>query len=179
MRKILLGAVILILVSAGAAFAQGQTESNTRLNRDPERARIITSDIPNFWRAFDQMTPDNDLFVFKREYLDKGSSGLKDFSKARFTVCDLVNAVEANKNQYASARPDSLKIDGMKNRMIASFRRLKELYPEAVFGGASRQDSATCPRRIFIGNADLRRARCPPGVPIVTKDPNLPRKSVQ
>src|SRR5262249_52963827 len=106
---------------------------------------------------FDQMTPENDLFVFKREYLDKGTVGLKDFSKARFTVCDLVNAVENNRALYASVRPDSLKIEAMKDRIRGSFRKLKELYPEAVFPdvyfliGANNSGGTTADSGLLIG----------------------------
>ncbi len=106
---------------------------DTESNHDPDAAKLVTSDIQNFWRAYDQMNPDNDLMVFKREYLNKGSAGLKDFSRLRFTVCDLVNAVESNQATYSSVRADSLKLDLATQPTRASFRKLKDLYPDAVF----------------------------------------------
>jgi hypothetical protein len=125
MRKHL-AIALAVLMALSASQAQTATQSTDKIekkeNHDPEAAQLITSDIPNFWRAFDQMTPENDLLVFKREYLGKGSAGLKDFSKARFTVCDLVNALEGNQPLYASVRQDSLKIETMKDRIKASFR---------------------------------------------------------
>jgi hypothetical protein len=103
------------------------------------------------------MTPENDLLVFKREYLDKGSAGLKDFSKLRFTVRDLVNAVESNRAFYDSVRQDTLKVESMKGKMRASFRKLKKLYPEAVFPdvyfliGANNSGGTTSDHGLLIG----------------------------
>lgn len=156
MKFLIVALTTLLLFAASPAQTLPQA-GEQRVNHDPDAAELITSDIPNFWRAYDQMTPENDLFVFKREYLDRGSAGLKDFSKARFTVCDLVNAVESNRAFYASVRQDTLRVEGMKGRMRASFRKLKELYPEAVFPdvyflvGANNSGGTTSDRGLLIG----------------------------
>jgi hypothetical protein len=157
MRRVLTVAFTTLLVFTVSPAQESQRATEVKINHDPEVAELVTSDIPNFWRAYDQMTPENDLFVFKREYLDKGSAGLKDFSKARFTVCDLVNAVESNPVLYTSVRPETLKVETMKERMRASFRKLKELYPEAVFPdvyfliGANNSGGTTSDRGLLIG----------------------------
>jgi hypothetical protein len=137
MQRLLITAVSLLLAIT-IASAQGSQqlakESEKKVDRDPDAAQLITSDIPNFWRAFDLATPQNNLNVFKREYLDKGSIGLKDFSKARFpTVCQLVPAVEKNRDHYAAARARTLNIESAKAPIRSSFSKLEELYPEAVF----------------------------------------------
>src|SRR5262249_48772977 len=129
----------------------------SKVNREPEVAKLITSDIPNFWKAFDQMSPENDLLMFKNEYLNKGSIGLKDFSKARFTLCDLVSAVEDNTKLYASIRQDTLNLENMKGQIKSSFRKLKELYPDAVFPdvyfliGANNSGGTTSGSGLLIG----------------------------
>jgi hypothetical protein len=56
---------------------QSPTKVEKEINRDPEVARIITSDIDNFWKAYDAAKPDYCFGVFQREYFDKGSDGLK------------------------------------------------------------------------------------------------------
>lgn len=159
-----LSVVLTALLAFTASLAQtSQQAIEKRVNHDPEVAELITSDIANFWRAYDQMTPENDLFVFKREYLDKGSVGLKDFSKARFTVCDLVNAVENNSALYASVRQDTLKVEAMKGQMRASFRKLKELYPDALFPnvyfliGANNSGGTTSDHGLLIGTERFAR----------------------
>ncbi|HXG65765.1 MAG TPA: DUF2268 domain-containing putative Zn-dependent protease, partial [Blastocatellia bacterium] len=101
---------------------------------DPDAARLVTSDIANFWRAYDRATPDDDLIVFRNEYLRKGSYGLQQFLELRIgSVCNLVGTIEKHPKYYASIRESTLKVDSMKDAIRASFYKLKELYPEAVF----------------------------------------------
>jgi len=52
-------------------------------NHDPDKARLIASDIPNFWRVFDKATLKDAADLYQREYTDAGSAGLHDFLKSR------------------------------------------------------------------------------------------------
>ena len=159
MKNLLMTGLMILMSLAVSVGQSGPQSARTEIkaNYDPEAAKLITSDIPNFWRAYDQITPDNDLLIFKREYLNKGSAGLKDFSKARFTVCDLVTAIEANRELYSSVRQDSLKLEVMKDRIRASFQKLKGMYPEAVFPdvyfliGANNSGGTTAGSGLLIG----------------------------
>ncbi len=47
---------------------------------DPEKARLITPDINNFWIARDLAMADtaNRLKIYREHYIDKGSDGLQD-----------------------------------------------------------------------------------------------------
>jgi hypothetical protein len=62
-------------------------QSGPPLNRDPEMVKFVTSDIGNFWRAYDLAAKETDkakrVAIFQTEYLDKGSPGLKDFLRLR------------------------------------------------------------------------------------------------
>jgi hypothetical protein len=62
-------------------------QSNTQLNRDPANVKFVTSDIGNFWLAYDLAAKETDkarrIAIFQTEYLDKGSPGLKDFLRLR------------------------------------------------------------------------------------------------
>lgn len=161
MQRLLATAVSLLLpiTIASAQGSQPTTKgAEKKVNRDPSAAQLITSDIHNFWRAFDAATPQDNLNVFKREYLDKGSIGLKDFSKARFpTVCQLVPVVEKNRDHYAAARARTLKVESMKGPIRSSFGKLKELYPDAVFPdvyfmiGANNTGGTTSDNGLLIG----------------------------
>ncbi|MBS1797058.1 MAG: hypothetical protein JSS81_24740 [Acidobacteria bacterium] len=103
-------------------------------NTNPETAKIVTSDIDLFWKAYDKAKPENNLNVFRDEYLRKGSVGLRDFTKLRIgSSCALVGTIEAAPQYYAALREPSLKVAAYEPQLRASFRRLKELYPEAVF----------------------------------------------
>ena len=117
-----------ILVLFGNVFAQATTNTN------PDAAKFVTSDINLFWAAYDKAKPENDLIVFRDEYLKKGSVGLQEFTKLRIgSSCGLVNSINASPKYYAALREQSLKVASYEKQMRAAFYKLKEIYPDAVF----------------------------------------------
>ncbi|HEY8563488.1 MAG TPA: DUF2268 domain-containing putative Zn-dependent protease [Pyrinomonadaceae bacterium] len=123
----------LILISAVLILASGIFAQRTT-NGDPQAAKFVTSDIDLFWAAYDKAKPENDLIVYRDEYLKKGSPGLQEFTRLRIgTSCNLVNSVAASPKYYAALREPSLKIATYEKQTRASFVKLKEIYPEAVF----------------------------------------------
>jgi hypothetical protein len=127
MKKLII--LLLAIVSLSLNLLAQQTT-----NSDPNTAKIVTSDIDLFWKAYDKATPENNLNVFRDEYLRKGSTGLKDFTKSRIgNVCNLVGTMEAAPQYYAALREPSLKIASYENQIRTSFRKLKEIYPNSVF----------------------------------------------
>jgi hypothetical protein len=109
-------------------------KATRKTNTNPEAARIVTSDIGLFWKAYDAARPADDLIVYRDQYLTKGSPGLQAFTRLRiFTPCGLVETIEKHPNYYASIRKSTLKVDSYKERIRASFRRFKALYDSAVF----------------------------------------------
>jgi hypothetical protein len=119
-----------VLISIHSVTAQEGLTSN----RDPEKAAIVTSDIDLFWRAYDLAKPENNLVVYRDEYLKKGSVGLNEFVARKIgNSCNLVSAIDAAPKYYASLRAQSRRIEKYKPQMLASFRKLKQLYPEAAF----------------------------------------------
>ena len=120
--------ILSILVLFGNAVAQATT------NTDPDAAKFVTSDIDLFWAAYDKAKPENDLIVYRDEYLKKGSIGLQEFMRLRIgTSCNIVNAINASPKYYAALREYSLKVAGYEKQTRASFYKLKEIYPAAVF----------------------------------------------
>ena len=105
-----------------------------RVTTNPEEARIITTDIDHFWRAYDEATPRNDLRVYRDEYLRIGSAGLKEFARLKIgNVSNLVLKIWNHANYYASVRSSTRAIHSQDGRIRESFRKLKEIYPEALF----------------------------------------------
>lgn len=140
----------------GVALAPGQ--SDQKFSGDPDAARLITSDIQNFWRAYDQARPNNQREVFEREYFKPASPGLRDFIKARIGSADLlVKTINAHPKYYASIRDSSLRVETMQARIKAAFYALKYLYPEAVFPdvyfviGRMNSGGTTSERGLLIG----------------------------
>jgi hypothetical protein len=133
-KKRLIAAMFLI-ISSLAGFAQPPEQ---QVNSDPNKALIVTSDIDNFWRAFDLAAQETDqakkIAIFQTEYFDKGSIGLQDFVRLRIkSAGDLVEAVEKMPLFYASARSPSLRVAELEKEIRKGFHRFKRLYPDAVF----------------------------------------------
>jgi len=125
----LTGAILLVLKVAAAPAEPA--------NRDPDAARLVTSDIPNFWRVFDKATLQNGADLFQREYIDTGTAGLHDFLRSRIQNGRALAATVAGRPRYYQAiRESTLAVDRnpkIKEAIRASFHRLQEIYPNAVF----------------------------------------------
>ena len=130
-----IAAALCIVACASAALAQAGAPP---VNHDPEKVKFVTSDIDNFWRAFDLALTETDsekkVAIFQKEYLDKGSAGLRDFVRLRIkSAKDLAATVEKLPKFYASVRPATLRVSGMEKKMRKSFHKFKRLYPDAAF----------------------------------------------
>lgn len=105
-----------------------------RITNNPDEARIITSDIDNFWWAYDEATPDDGFKIFREEYFERGSLGLQEFERIKIrSVNDFVFTIWSHARYYASVRSSTLAVHSQESRIRGSFRKLKELYPDALF----------------------------------------------
>jgi predicted Zn-dependent protease DUF2268 len=126
--------VLALLMASVAVAAQGDAS----LNKDPKNVKFVTSDIANFWRAYDLAEKETDrakkVAIFQTEYIDKGSDGLRDFVQLRIGSADkLVARITKMPKFYAAARQPTLAVAGMERRLRSNFERFKRLYPDAVF----------------------------------------------
>jgi hypothetical protein len=137
-------------------------QSRPQLNRDPETVKFVTSDIGNFWRAYDLAAKETEkakrVAIFQTEYLDKGSAGLKDFVRLRIKSAEnLVNTIDQMPKYYASIRPQTLEVQSMEKRMRAAFKKFHSIYPKAVFPdvyfliGVTNSGGTTGPSGLLIG----------------------------
>jgi predicted Zn-dependent protease DUF2268 len=98
---------------------------------DPLKAEFITSDIPNFWEAFDRIDSEANPF---QEYLDKGSIGLNDFIRNRIeSAKNLLKVVKKRKADYDAIREGSYQVKSYSGQMQEIYQAFKDLYPDAVF----------------------------------------------
>ena len=133
--KRLLAIACCFVACATGTFAQ---TSKAPVNRDPDKIKFVTSDINNFWRAFDLAHRETDrekkIAIFQKEYLDKGSAGLQDFVRLRIkSAKELFETIEKLPNFYASVRPSTLRVAQLEKVMRRSFHKFKRLYPDAAF----------------------------------------------
>ncbi len=126
--------IMVTFFSAGLISAQENKPVGLTLNENPEKAEIVVSDIALFWRAYDMAKPENNLIIYRDEYFKKGSVGLQEFLRSKIgNSCNLVTAIDAAPKYYAALRAQSAKIENYKPQMLASFKKLKEIYPDALF----------------------------------------------
>lgn len=152
---------VVTLVTVGALTTSPGVSQIAPVNHDPNAARLVTSDIPNFWRAFDRASLTSAADLLQREYLDAGSLGLRDFTRSRIqTGHALAATVAARPRYYAAIRENTMALDttpSIKESIRAAFRRLKALYPEAVFPdvyfliGRLNSAGTTSPNGLLIG----------------------------
>jgi hypothetical protein len=101
---------------------------------DPDAARIVTDDIPRFWTAFDLMTSATDSVPLRTQYLDRGTTGLKDFTNARWKNAKTLTAmVWPLRAYYASIRQNTLTVQSIEPSLRRAFHKLDSLYDDAVF----------------------------------------------
>lgn len=130
--------ILTILYFAVFALTVSAQTGEPLPNNDPEKVKFVTSDIDNFWHAYDLASKETDkekrIAIYQTEYLDKGTPGLKDFVRLRINSAQaLVKKIDSMPKYYASIRPSSLRVKEMESRMRKSFRNLKKIYPDAVF----------------------------------------------
>src|SRR5690349_10425468 len=96
---------------------------------------LITSDIENFWKAYDASQPGNREEALQKLYLDAGSAGLTDFVKLRIrSAAALAAAVDRQYPKfYATVRPYTLQVESHRAAILKSVDRFRQLYPEAKF----------------------------------------------
>jgi predicted Zn-dependent protease DUF2268 len=101
---------------------------------DPDSATLITNDIRLFWNAVDRAPRDSLAVVLQREYLERGTVGVRDFIRSRIVSAeDLAAYVRDRRARYDSVRAANLDVARADPAIRAAFRRLKAIYPEAVF----------------------------------------------
>jgi hypothetical protein len=109
------------------AFAQ-----SNNFPTNPSKAKFITSDLPNFWTAFDSIGKSNkNPFEY---YIKRGSAGLQDFVPNRIMGADsLLSMVSRRKADYELKRGIESQIKEQEKLVAPYFRKLKKLYPNTKF----------------------------------------------
>ncbi|HPR01651.1 MAG TPA: DUF2268 domain-containing putative Zn-dependent protease [Saprospiraceae bacterium] len=106
----------------------------TNLISDPAQVVIHTEDIHLFWKVYDETKPKFSARKFDEEYLEKGSDGLKGFIRMRIqSGKHLKKTIKKNIYYYENIRQASQSIDGNKPVLMGYFKKLKSIYPDAVF----------------------------------------------
>ncbi|AXT19647.1 hypothetical protein D7030_09720 [Flavobacteriaceae bacterium AU392] len=115
-------------------ISKGQSDLNSSFSSNPDEVLFYTEDITRFWNVFDETSPKFKSKVWEQDYLEKGSIGLKNFIKNRITSGKyLSKVIKKNLSYYNSIRETSLNINHNTEEFYTIFRKLKAIYPQAVF----------------------------------------------
>lgn len=132
--------------------------------------KVYTSDIDNFWRAYDSCQTTNDslmqLRFIQTLYVNKGTEGLKAFMEVRDYTADLwVSLIRKYPKFWKSIRPNTLIVKSKAKEIEQSIQKLKKLYPELKeakmyftiggqrSGGTTMNDMVLVGAEIATGNA--------------------------
>ncbi|HEV2287430.1 MAG TPA: DUF2268 domain-containing putative Zn-dependent protease [Candidatus Acidoferrales bacterium] len=138
LREYAVAALAMAIFAVSPTGRAQDAGAGAKLNQNPDAAKFVTSDLGNFLHAYalasHATTDEEKAAIYQREYLDKGSPGLKDFIDARIkSAANLVRAIDMHPKYYAGLQDVTPQIAPMEPAMRASFRKLKELYGDAVF----------------------------------------------
>lgn len=104
---------------------------------DPNKAKLVTSNLKNFWEAYDEAQKhpaEERAGVYGRMYFDRGDEGMTDIALVRkFSPTSLAKAIDAKPKFFASLRPAEKMLQPEFKELRMRFRRLKQLYPPAKF----------------------------------------------
>lgn|SRR5262249_10865769 len=132
---------------AVAAFAQSSP-----------RVELVTTDIANFWKAYDAAEPGRRQDAFAQLYFKPATPGLRDFIRLRIDSAEKLAAeVDYYKKFYATVRPYTLQVESQRAAILKQLDRYAELFPEAKFPtvyfviGRLTSGGTTSDRGLLIG----------------------------
>lgn len=144
---------LLILISSLYMSCQQETDSENR---------IVTTDIDNFWKAYDRIVATTDSTeqykILQESYLNPGTPGLEAIRWARrYTPEDYITAINQYPSYWESVREKTLKSKKMAGQIGEGVEQLRKIYPDLNPGkvyfeiGVFRTPGTTIDSMVLIG----------------------------
>ena len=108
----------------------------TGFHNNIDSIQIVTSDIDHYLKAYRlaQKDPAQQSQIYQHEYIDQASVGLKDYFDRRIQSTEaFVRNQQQKPKFYAAILPALEQVKKQEPAIRQGLRKLKELYPEAVF----------------------------------------------
>jgi len=148
--------IILILITIFALF--GCDEKTDKSNQN-----IITSDIDNFWNAYDKIITTKDTIqqteFLKNLFLDKASEGQQSMLRARnYSAQEYIYSINNFSKFWSSIRHETYKAKTLSKELELGIEKLKLLYPKLKPAkiyftiGALRSNGTTLDNSVLIGS---------------------------
>lgn len=126
------------------------------------RNTVVTQDIYNFWKAYDQVLQTTDslkqLDIIQKLYIEKGSAGLKAFMEVKgYTAQGYVSLLRKYPKFWKSIRVGNANIEEVKGLMLPELKRFNALYPAlkpaSIYFtvGGMRSGGTTQGNKVMIG----------------------------
>lgn len=98
-------------------------------------SNVITSDIDNFWKAYDLIVVERDslnqISLIDSLYIKKGSIGLHKIMEARnYTAGEYVELINRYPKYFRSIRLNTMKSKTMSDELNRGIKKLEAIYPE-------------------------------------------------
>lgn len=137
--------------------------SFSKLSGQDGNRNIVTSDIDNFWIAYDKITTTKDsaqqYSYINKLFIEKGSPGLKAIMQARqYTDKSYIDAINNYPLFWNSIRENTFKAKGIAKDIETDIQKLKKIYPDLKPAkiyftvGAFRTGGTTMDGMVLIGS---------------------------
>lgn len=128
-----------------------------------QSAAVVTTDIDNFWRAYDAIraTPDTAVQrrILEEEFLRRGTEGLRLLREARgYTTDEYLDAIRSYPRFWAAVRRNTLRASVLAADLEAGVAALRRVYPTLrpatiyLTVGALRTGGTTREGQVLIGS---------------------------
>jgi hypothetical protein len=124
-------------ILAGLTIAPSPAATQTR-NTIVDSVSVITSDVTNFWRAYDRLTVAktraDSVRAITDEYFQPASRGLAEYVRIRLKRPEnILDALRMAPRYYAAVRANTLRLNEEGAVIREGFLKFQALYPAAVF----------------------------------------------
>lgn len=132
-------------------------------NRNSTTQQVVTTDIHNFWEAYDLITATSDSAA-QYQYLDslfiqRGTPGLQGVMQARnYSPQEYLHAINHYPKFWASIRPNMQLADKLSEELQGGIEKFREIYPDLKPAkiyftvGAFRTGGTTIDSTVMIGS---------------------------
>ncbi len=132
MKTYLLPFVIVLLFAIISAFNPAQ---NNQTNQETEFDKVITTDIDNFWEAYELIRNSNNrkeqLAILQKEFIEKGSPGLEMIMDARrYQAEEYVDAINNYPKFWESVKDNMYQSKTYGAEIGEGINKLRKLYPD-------------------------------------------------
>lgn len=113
----------------------GIIDNNRKRFSNPAHMEIVTTDIENFWKWYPSIWQTNAEATLMQHYVINGSPGMRTFFENRMSlrITGLIQYVRKQNKYYESIRDVSLNLKNYKPILLAASKKLKSIYPDAIF----------------------------------------------